>query len=418
MSKLLILGNGFDMHCKLETSYLHFFKYLQEKEKFKDAYDLLFEKDFSTRSILNVKMSKVRINIWWALLLSYHNEKQVFLWKDIENIMITFLLSEPTKDYPFNDNTINLNDIKKNISKYLETLKKDYTEGSIAEMNAKPIFIFLWLLYRTGTYGEIMNFDYNVYQRISKPSIKTIEEIIPILKNDLTEIETEFGIYLKLKFEKLNDNQDNEKVIKANQTYMQLLGLNVVSNPISTEFQNTLTFLFQKANVLSFNYTRVGLPYIQNFSHFKNVHGTVMNGDNSEIIFGIDSIDISPDDPIYIFTKTFRVSLLENYLNNSPNIKKNTISLKDIEEIIIYGHSLNKQDYSYFYAIFNRANISAGGAIVTLCYSNYDNSNKAQENSLILQQLIYNYELNANIPKGLYHRMLIEGRIGLREIPN
>ena len=87
MSKLLILGNGFDMHCKLETSYLHFFKYLQEKEKFKDAYDLLFEKDFSTRSILNVKMSKVRINIWWALLLSYHNEKQVFLWKDIENII-------------------------------------------------------------------------------------------------------------------------------------------------------------------------------------------------------------------------------------------------------------------------------------------------------------------------------------------
>jgi hypothetical protein len=107
---------------------------------------------------------------------------------------------------------------------------------------------------------------------------------------------------------------------------------------------------------------------------------------------------------------------LEKKLNNKPDIFDGKISLNDIKEIYIYGHSLDKQDYSYFYAIFNIADISNLDTKVTLFYSDYDDIDRSQERTLKLQQLIYDYEKEFNKPKGLYHRMLIEGRIGLSKI--
>ena len=69
--------------------------------------------------------------------------------------------------------------------------------------------------------------------------------------------------------------------------------------------------------------------------------------DNHEI-FEIDSGENDNwDDPRIIFTKSYR--LIDNHVNSI----RNTAFQKKVDTIIIYGHSLNRADYSYFESIFD-----------------------------------------------------------------
>lgn len=44
MSKLLILGNGFDLHCGLDSSYSHFFNYLLQDKEFNIVYNYMCDR--------------------------------------------------------------------------------------------------------------------------------------------------------------------------------------------------------------------------------------------------------------------------------------------------------------------------------------------------------------------------------------
>lgn len=389
MSKLLILGNGFDLHCGLDSSYHHFFDCLMNDTKYSSVYEYLNDYGY--------QVTGSRTNLLWALLLSYHDENHKLLWKDIESIISSFLY-KPTQDY-----SINLFDIVENMQSYYDNLKQDLTDRG--NNGIKPMTKFLLMIYRGNALKDICSIEGTVDINKSKIVTNNIDDIVNCFLIDLHEIELSFVQYLKSIY---NSNQLIH--VEASNTFEKLLKVNL-SNGISPEKRvSIITSAIHEANILSFNYTRLGQPNGVNFARYKNIHGTFI-GNNDDIIFGIDSFDISPLESIFKFTKTYRVALLESNLSVNPDIFDGSISLNDIEELIIFGHSLNLQDYSYFYTIFNKCNINSSNIEINLYYTNYGNTNRAPENILRLQNLIRDYEVEFKKPKGLFHRMLLEGRI-------
>lgn len=394
--KLLIIGNGFDLQCNCKTSYLNFFYYLSTHEKYKESYDYFINDNY-----LNTKITN-RINIWWALLLSYHNLDKEWLWKDIEQIMESFLLS-PSEEFK-----VNLSNILKNLTYYLERIQTEYNSINIPSTVSTDIK-FLLLLYKGNMLRDLYYFKQNFYDK-SQYVVKKIDDVVDILQKDLLELESKFSEYLNSILK-----EDNNYHILANDLYSKILDVKYESLSNGDDISTRLSRVLNDTNIMSFNYTRLGQPSGFNFTHFKNIHGTIHNNVHNDIIFGIDGSNIIPSNPIYVFTKTFRTSLLDSKFRKVPDIFEGKIDFSNLDEIIIYGHSLNKQDYSYYFAIFNLSSISSN-AKIKLFYSNYDNVDRLKEKSLLLQQLIYDYEVKFNVPRGLYHRMLIESRIVVQEL--
>lgn len=73
--------------------------------------------------------------------------------------------------------------------------------------------------------------------------------------------------------------------------------------------------------------------------------------DNHDILKADQNGDIDFNDPRSIFTKSFR--LLDNHVNN---IRLNTFQNK-VDVITFYGHSLSQADYSYFESVFDQYDI-------------------------------------------------------------
>lgn len=157
--------------------------------------------------------------------------------------------------------------------------------------------------------------------------------------------------------------------------------------------------------VLNFNYTspkRFEFPEL-------NIHGKLVD---ENIIIGIDFKD-NRDLNVLPFTKTYR-KLLSTKVSNVLN--------GHFDEIIIYGHSLGRQDYSYFQSIFDYVDLYGGKTVVRFVYSDYfkkddnekDDLKKEKANSLFSLIEEYGNTLdNKDNGKNLLHKLLLEGRIRL-----
>ena len=89
---------------------------------------------------------------------------------------------------------------------------------------------------------------------------------------------------------------------------------------------------------ISFNYDDVDIIEYNKILH--NINGNIRNP-----IFGIDSTLCDVDNPKFIFTKTNRrleLDMIED---------RHFVDAK-FEEIVVFGHSLNKSDYNYFFSSF------------------------------------------------------------------
>ena len=115
---------------------------------------------------------------------------------------------------------------------------------------------------------------------------------------------------------------------------------------------------FANTYVISFNYTK--LP--AGFKGENQVHG---NLEERNIIIGVDKSTIQNKSPkIMRFTKSWRQ--LSRVLNVSMLPAK-----QDVNEIVVFGHSLGNQDYSYFHSIFNYYDIYSSNVKLTFLYANY-----------------------------------------------
>ncbi|GAY74369.1 AbiH family protein [Lentilactobacillus kosonis] len=204
------------------------------------------------------------------------------------------------------------------------------------------------------------------------------------IRSELNQFEKSFGNYLRLKIEESKTYENESKNL------IQKLSNN------------------KPYNLLSFNYTNP-VKNSKNLVNFRNIHGDLDNP-----ILGIDSTSIKPTDEAFTYTKTYRI------MDNSEN-KSDPILTHNIKEIVIFGHSLNDSDFSYFDSIFDYYNIYDSDIRLVFAYKIYsdDEENIASDHYLAVSNLLYKYGEtfdNKSHGRNLMHKMLIEKRLELREI--
>lgn len=391
-SRLIILGNGFDLKAGLKSRFSDYVdKYLYETTKSAtiNAYDkferidtihlsgenlIYFQIDddtFSTKLdyLINPIMD-VNYSFWDYLLLVNQNDHSN--WKNVENEILKFL-----KENVNNVWTI-LQDIKK-----LQPLR----------LNKDTKYcIFLSCLIMKMTEGSLLVDKAEIY------------DLYNFLFQELLKFEANFKKYLS-------------QAVSNNSEYI-------------SEARSLISSLLngKRGNILSFNYT---LTYdytdTNSIDVVRNVHGDL----SKDIIIGIDQraeedanqnvdgnivTEHKNNENIYLFSKTYRIMRLA-----SERQEKHILN-KSIKSIVVYGHSLAAADYSYFQSIFDFYSIYDSDVTLVFYYSVYKENDrktitKTQFDSIRKLLIEYGTTLdNKDHGKNLLHKLLLEDRLIIKEL--
>lgn len=364
MKKLVILGNGFDLHCRLKSSFGDFFKNeIKIIEEGKDERGFPTFKNVSLVSLLLYNTfirSKAYCEdgLFRTKLIDYQQvfqkelgiNKKPIHWMDVEEYLSLVVNSKFMKLMEECFNTS------------FRTMPNYETSCLCWEDGIKP---FMAIRSCTKAFLHVENFYDYFFQEIK-------------------EFEKSFAKYLR-----------NE--LKTNKLYKKN-----VSKMISALCEK------DTGVILNFNYTRIGLN-----NRFKeiNVHGSL----DKDIIIGIDRNNVLYADS-FMFTKTFR-KLLENH--------SDIVLTESYDEIVIYGHSLGKQDYSYFQSIFDYVNLYNSNTKIVLIYSDDfivetpNGKNKMHHRLNVVKsffdllQTYGNTLNNKDNGKNMIHKLILEGRISI-----
>lgn len=386
-SQLIVLGNGFDLHCGLKSSYKDFLYYVitqrytnyfsSDSEEASDRNEAI-EKAFADSANYvgvrrihfdaiyferNVKMNDTifpDINVWYLIL--FHEKlvqslNQSSNWSDIESVIENYVSGK----FIFNNDNG-----KQSQKKFIDILVDAFfnygfernilLEGMMEQDEYKLAGLLLYHLL------EREDDCYGIKEKIeeirkeseshlawrpgrvqieTKIKNKTKPEVVNILINllmgELHKLEIDFQTYLTQEIEK-------EEYKSKAENFLQTI---VIDGGYPSSY-----------SVFSFNYTNSCSGNLGTQVAFRNVHGALsQNSNESKIIFGIDNIssDSKSEDISYRFTKSYRTMRLYTELENDKTFwdKIDNIFTKDMDVIKFYGHSLARADYSYFQYIFD-----------------------------------------------------------------
>ena len=397
MSQLLILGNGFDVHCGLQSRY----------------------RDFFRSSILDTIGESFGLNqlqagtsgFWESLLLEYHkiNPSDDYKWCNVEEIIKNTLLA-----IYFGNNDPELN-IHKGLcykaSMYIHKLRATL---HLDELKHIDKFIFEYCV-------KFISVNGGEFKDVLKLLIKHLLE-------QLINLEQRFCKYIKNQIVCSNDGALNEKYIVdavnllAGLTGFACYKFDNLNDFITFGSKKHLIDVFDNLNdvfILNFNYTALfDILEVESPCYHNNVHGKLCknvceNGcEKSNIIFGIDDNLIQAQgasSELRFFSKTYRKMLsADKYLTALPPNENNPIAIK------FYGHSLSEADYSYFQSIFDYYDLYKNSNVsLTFYYS------KGFENYDAVYRLISEYGkslTNQNQGKNLIHKLLLENRLHVQEV--
>lgn len=351
----LIIGNGFDLHCGLHTKYSDF--YCKNIDKFKfinsiyDAYEKTKELNFEDENVRRLSV--------WDLFFSLNSSKDPKAnkkwWCDIERLMLSSFVSVSDKEKvtpelmaSYMESNIHWDVIKNHISK--NTLATNHSDRFIVD------FIRAKMCHKGLSPNDFYSF----------------------LLDELKEFEIGFGkfIYDQLHetwYEFCNNGREfiNESYVKkATDTIKELCDEN---NLVAID---------------SFNYGDIRIKSVTDI--LQNI-----NGDMNSPIFGIDSI-FEPKDQRFIFTKTGR-RIDSDLFGFSYDAKP------EFENIVIFGHSLNPADYSYFFPLFDRIKLTdiLATNVIVFAYSIYDEKKEDIIKSQLrdaMSKLLYAYAVDKQLP--------------------
>ncbi|MFA6878592.1 MAG: AbiH family protein [Fusobacterium sp.] len=375
----IILGNGFDLHCKLKTSYNDFFNYkkiliqniINWTENVPSNYlkDYLIENPNNLEISLQIPKEMYNSSIWYIFFTLCKNDSQENNWSDIEKEMQdSFSLNIYNSGKTFWENVFVL--ISQNIDEIIKARKN----------------IDIFAVFMINKYPEICKIIH----------LKQKKELFyQLLLKELESFEKDFAHYI-------------ENIIKISTIYYN--NVNITLNALSS---NKLKII----SIESFNFTNLDSYLYNNYfdqkSHiFYNINGTTDNP-----IFGIDSEKIKTIDAAYIFTKTSR-RLIQNMIKNDIN------EVESFKNIIIYGHSLDKQDFNYFFPIFDYLKLddASSNTHIIFAYSDYESKSKEEIERIQMKNISYILEEYEEYiyPKRKQKRLLdslsTEGRIILLKI--
>ncbi|WP_192815952.1 AbiH family protein [Oenococcus oeni] len=424
VGQLLILGNGFDRQCGLESSYADFYNDRYPS----DVIDKILKigTDYDISSVGSI----YRFNIWDYILVYYFkfksNESPYEQWSSIEDIIEMVVDDQLSQKifrrhddlHPFNL----FSDLRARIMATDDLSEDDigtFVEKHPSVSNKHSESNYLYFLEHLSCILK-NNYPDIIYQLNQNDDSNY--SIRKMFLSELKKFESAFACYLVEELKKAPEDKDNY-FAKSRDLIEQLIG---------TDLQ--LDDNDQLANsILSFNYTKPFSWYratAETIYCLRNVHGALNKEKpaESEIIFGIDSQDINHISETANktnnaegrtgFTKTFRTLSL-----NASRLEHNIFDY-EIQIIKVYGHSLDEGDYSYFQSIFDAVDLYGSNVAIYFYYSAYADSDHAND------ELEYDYFKkvahlfeeygstidNPNHGKNLLHKLILEDRIHIKKI--
>lgn len=413
-SQLLILGNGFDLHCGLKSAY----------------------KDFFQSTILDTiggryglpQMKAGVSGFWETLLFGYYTTfgKVNYNWYDIETIIKNTVLAIGNRN-------------KGLAFEALESVKRREDPNEIKSVYGtiehflyiKCMSIFYDTLYSGKTYSDdeayslLINRILQELHKFERGFCKYIKNNI-VNPNNEKEYNTQYIVnamnllntltgFTDIQYETIDDiieREEEEYWEQCSPTMRQSAWRE--KHILSKEFAN-----LHSVNILSFNYTALfDILGVQSPCLYNNVHGKLCmnkcaeNCSASNIIFGIDDTIVQSQDEnfeIHKFSKTYRKMLYANAESRVLPTKDNPLEIK------FYGHSLSEADYSYFQSIFDYYNLYENSKVSLMFYYS-----KGFEQTDEVYRLINTYGKtlsNKDQGKNLTHKLLLENRLKIIEIP-
>ena len=244
--------------------------------------------------------------------------------------------------------------------------------------------------------------------------------LLDILLDQLNYLEAWFATYIK------NQTEVNGHYLTSVNTLIDCLANDEMPERVldMDYTKNRYSASSERTNILDFNYTYPVNHWWKNCPTCLNVHGLATT---RNIIFGIDGTNLNPEQECYAnivkFTKTYRImalnstphsSLVSHYLSSDPNSATSTIKF--------FGHSLAEADYSYFQAIFDEVSLYESNTRLIFYYNERrpDGKNAQEEMFEKVNHLITTYGQtldNKDHGKNLLHKLLLEGRLIVKQVP-
>ena len=286
---------------------------------------------------------------------------------------------------------------------YLMSNNKQKTEWCDVEVIIKNTFInqnlikwnnVLEIIQHRNTISEKHKYDYvcasflEIKYSIDNPITK--DEFYDLLYEELTIFEQKFGQYIQ------KEQEQNEEYI---------------NNAINTliKFTNSTN---QIVSIDTFNYSNISIHNKWCFTKMYNINGTV-----TQPIFGYFSPTTDPLTNEHRFTKSHRKTLASF---ENEEIKKEDF----FEHLIIFGHSLNEQDYNYFFPLFDDLDLNNTNCLgkLIIAFTIYDSNKRKEIIETLTKRLIkmiYEYEKSSGSSGNrLYDKLQYKNRILFYEIDN
>lgn len=351
VTKLIIIGNGFDLTCGVKSSFKDFINSKWDLDQERDFIDVIHSfKTFSEQDVAKLisnpnssieSSAKYKettpFNFWMYVLLSAVQgpaDLKNSSWADIESKLRDFLFEG-----------VRVPQLRENFS--INTLELNWDGDKVIEDPVNEPF------------SKTALFILSLYKKSNPKIFSSIkDDPLAFAFDQLEEFEEEFGNYLSNELEKFKDDEYG----RFAQRLVNNLG---DQHPYS---------------LLNFNYTKFTHedPMLRKERH---IHGSI----EDHPIIGIDQGDTDPGDRRYVFTKTYRIMTA----SVAPKSDKDTILYKSIDEIDFFGHSLNAADFSYFYSIFDYLGIYEKTINLNFYYWIYDLAKRSQ-----IQKQIFNSVLS------------------------
>ena len=373
----LVIGNGFDLYCRLKTSYSNYFLHNKSKIRFFENWISSFSlkaRDYTNFSSTNHKDFWIdspffdNANVWDFFFFVKSKQRGVdvekWRWCDVETA----------------------------IQKSLADKVKGFNWPSIYDFLCNRNIP----LYEEDDFYVLAGV---VYKKNGEKMFASREEFYVFLLEQLKLFEKDFGYYIY--HQHFDDTNSRFGIVIPN-------GAFIVN---AEEAINRMCNIGEVVSIDSFNYDSLYIRGLDDILY--NINGTY-----EKPIFGIDSESFVPSDPQFIFTKTNRRMELDMLRDKAQE-------RIEFENIIIFGHSLDAADYSYFFSILDRIDISnlEKPSTVVFVFSIYDGNQEYQIRSDLrkaIARLFHDYSIyrgNTNSPNRLLDALTTQGKVLTLEIP-